>query len=1729
MNLLLLGLAAFAGAAAPSPAPSLAPSAACINVADVVYGEAICDGWLGTWDCASMFGPGQALAGQCDLACGFCFSETGAPTPAAPACAAGLVAVAVGLYNSAGGWQGNALTLTSLDDGEVAFEATLDEGAARQRTACLAAGTCYVLDVGGGEQVDDLGWDACGESGGAPATATVCADAVGCAAATPAAGAVVFAAGAVAACGATRPVVTASVGGLVSRGQTFGVELATGDAAVAATVATAAGLDAFVAETCADAIFSRAQASWAVVWEPPILTVDVDVQWTDGVPSADVPGLVAADTNATVKGVTLTTFGGAAQHRSTADAAGASVFRLVDVAFSDAFGDGWNGAALEMSGAGGITYSGTLAFGHGAADEVLLAAGACYAVRVPPGAWPLEVSWSLCGGALRGGAPAEAELCIRADGTCAEPTAAPTPAAVRGAAGVDFDFTIDSPAAAYAQMDACGREAGPSRVTLAAGACEAVDVAAAVLEVASAYATPAGDLGLVGARLADVVAADGSLRAVLELDWGATAPASEGFCAVAGSSTLEIFAVYDAPVLSIEVSSAVNGTTGLGHARAGYAVEGAFYGDEAGRASRRTFRKSCEPPRPMTTAAAVAVQGTLSVNGHTLVDREPSLVADCGGRNLLVVNSETRTVGGAVAICGQTVFVSEAWLCGPGGETGRGEMTGEGAVAAETCSLEFDAYASSAATLSARVAPSANVTLWSDGFAVVRRHNADAPEVVLEGGFVSDCAVAVQLALELEAGDSSDLPSVTVRDYCSSDVVEVEDWHCTTDAALAAAADWTTASAAAFVDGAGGARVWCRASLQASRALVCSDALDDLYPERSTSACGALLGLGASCASEFCPTCSAAHRCDAACGFCAGETQPPTPQKHCADITMQLRDTYGDGWNGAAYSIYQTSDGESAADAMAPVTGTLDHGSTRDDALCLPDACFELSLSPGDFPAEVRWALCGASGDAKNGLEFCVFDGACEARVSPGMYARLGAADGEASCSGAGPAPVVTLALGADFGHVAVATIGSIFEDRSAPAGERQGQVFSSWVASDAMVNGSVVEWDDAPPGSETDCDMDAVATTAWTARLLDVGVGGQAVVDVTVTNTGGTSAWHNDGAGYTISGYESRIVALRDSDPSVETYFYRVAEMVAADDATFTLTARRSDGSPLFDGAAASARVVLADGTYDLSVVATGSWALCDDVSGAESATVVFHVDAGRCLLGTPAPTPAGTVVAVDGFAETHLRYAAADDAAYAPSCSGARLPKIVISVASPATPATADGGPWCSASLAPAFDDGGGGRGQIFAVERLDLADGALDVAWEDARVGSFADCTKDAGAELRWRATYAYPTLSLFVDAATSAVETTKAVRTGYVVSPGGLPPQLFTHDRQRPWTRERFDFDCADAAADGRAATARVRAANTFELWVNGVFVRSGSGWATEFHQAGLPLRCDGGDVVALRVTAGAGKFGFKAAFEACGGGVEATAAAGAWRCAGADAEDGWNLRDFEGEAAWAAAAYASGILDADRVHDLDEFDTAAGAGEWLWTKGRGLALDAVVHCRLVAPFNAPGADTSTPAPSTAAPQPTQTARPTLTPTARPAPRPTMWPTDPRPTHEPTAGPKAARARAAEGGGARTALIVFAALGAAALLAVGCYTLRGTPAARRWRVRIAAAFAPSVARRETELNEMMLPAFAPHNLSPGAAARGPSLAARIAQLHRPSGSPGSGHAFLANPNDDGGEFL
>lgn len=104
-----------------------------------------------------------------------------------------------------------------------------------------------------------------------------------------------------------------------------------------------------------------------------------------------------------------------------------------------------------------------------------------------------------------------------------------------------------------------------------------------------------------------------------------------------------------------------------------------------------------------------------------------------------------------------------------------------------------------------------------------------------------------------------------------------------------------------------------------------------------------------------------------------GSCEPP-----CLDniVTINLFDSFGDGWNGAIYTITDL------ITATTVASGTLPGGSFGSDSFCLTDGCYNINVTGGTFPVEVSWEIIGAdgvvAGGAPNNVDFSVNTPNCD-------------------------------------------------------------------------------------------------------------------------------------------------------------------------------------------------------------------------------------------------------------------------------------------------------------------------------------------------------------------------------------------------------------------------------------------------------------------------------------------------------------------------------------------------------------------------------------------------------------------------------------------------------------------------------------------------------------------------------------------------------------------------------
>lgn len=129
----------------------------------------------------------------------------------------------------------------------------------------------------------------------------------------------------------------------------------------------------------------------------------------------------------------------------------------------------------------------------------------------------------------------------------------------------------------------------------------------------------------------------------------------------------------------------------------------------------------------------------------------------------------------------------------------------------------------------------------------------------------------------------------------------------------------------------------------------CTDATACNYDELATDDDG-------SCEFDSCGGCTDATACnyDAAAlidnGTCCYD--------NCVSINMN--DSFGDGWNGAVYTL-------TSVDGTEIGTGTIEAGSSASDSYCLANGCYVLTVTDGGYPSEISWNVVGAFAGLVNG------------------------------------------------------------------------------------------------------------------------------------------------------------------------------------------------------------------------------------------------------------------------------------------------------------------------------------------------------------------------------------------------------------------------------------------------------------------------------------------------------------------------------------------------------------------------------------------------------------------------------------------------------------------------------------------------------------------------------------------------------------------------------------------
>jgi uncharacterized repeat protein (TIGR01451 family) len=88
--------------------------------------------------------------------------------------------------------------------------------------------------------------------------------------------------------------------------------------------------------------------------------------------------------------------------------------------------------------------------------------------------------------------------------------------------------------------------------------------------------------------------------------------------------------------------------------------------------------------------------------------------------------------------------------------------------------------------------------------------------------------------------------------------------------------------------------------------------------------------------------------------FASGHSQ-------CTQITINLFDSFGDGWNGGSYILTDLINDNISG------SGSLGVGSSDSHNYCLPNGCYHLEVSGGAFPDEISWNIEGLEGGTISG------------------------------------------------------------------------------------------------------------------------------------------------------------------------------------------------------------------------------------------------------------------------------------------------------------------------------------------------------------------------------------------------------------------------------------------------------------------------------------------------------------------------------------------------------------------------------------------------------------------------------------------------------------------------------------------------------------------------------------------------------------------------------------------
>ena len=74
-------------------------------------------------------------------------------------------------------------------------------------------------------------------------------------------------------------------------------------------------------------------------------------------------------------------------------------------------------------------------------------------------------------------------------------------------------------------------------------------------------------------------------------------------------------------------------------------------------------------------------------------------------------------------------------------------------------------------------------------------------------------------------------------------------------------------------------------------------------------------------------------------------------------MTVSMTDSFGDGWNGAEYFVFDLNSGASVASGSLDAAFGGDGETSGYDLICLAPGCYNLQVTAGTWPAEVGVSL----------------------------------------------------------------------------------------------------------------------------------------------------------------------------------------------------------------------------------------------------------------------------------------------------------------------------------------------------------------------------------------------------------------------------------------------------------------------------------------------------------------------------------------------------------------------------------------------------------------------------------------------------------------------------------------------------------------------------------------------------------------------------------------------------